>query len=102
MLNEASEVKIGDFGLACAQSLSNEKSFIESNLNNNDESTHFDANSISTEHTKGVGTSLYSSPEQLKDKTYDCKVSFQNELAKNLFFYFIYLDRSIQSRHNSI
>ena len=69
LIKNGIEVKIGDFGLAC-ELVSNQNISIK-----NDSS--IDQNSIvSVEHTRGVGTSFYSSPEQLNEKYYDFKVSF--------------------------
>ncbi len=66
LLEDGNEVKIGDFGLACAL-LPNDKTV----LVNNDDSAS-DNNLI--EHTRGVGNSLYSSPEQLNENRYDHRV----------------------------
>jgi serine/threonine protein kinase len=68
------QVKIGDFGLACAQEVPDQDNFIYKKCCNNFDEIKFD--DISLEHTKGVGTSMYSSPEQLSLNNYDTKVNF--------------------------
>lgn len=65
LVKDIMQIKIGDFGLACNDLISNEQTL------NNDVETINDKNQ---EHTAGVGTSLYSSPEQLNMKSYDCRV----------------------------
>jgi serine/threonine protein kinase len=78
-------VKIGDFGLACAQGVPDQDNFILYKCCNNFDETKFD--DISLEHTKGVGTSMYSSPEQLSLNNYDTKVNFfVYHVAKFLIF----------------
>ena len=94
------QVKIGDFGLACMEDLSLEgEASSSSSTPVSPISFLQDANSktkLSNEHTKGVGTSLYASPEQLKGKVYDTKVIVYKRLndglllqrkLKNTFFH---------------
>ena len=82
------QVKIGDFGLACIENLNVENQSSKSSSISSPPSSPVsffieaenDLNGVvkvkdSNEHTKGVGTSLYASPEQLKGKVYDTKVS---------------------------
>ena len=75
LLKETMQVKIGDFGLACLAG--------HDDYTVKPESPHLDQNktfvlppmaNVGGEHTKGVGTSLYASPEQLSRKNYDNKV----------------------------
>ena len=90
------QVKIGDFGLACIENLNAENGYLKSSsaaslssatpsptspvkffLQNEDnlDLSLAKGKETNNEHTKGVGTSLYASPEQLKGKVYDTKVS---------------------------
>ncbi len=107
LLQESMQVKIGDFGLACMDNICfnekgngflNEKSpsasmpsspvlpFTIFKLDN--ESSPSKENQSAqrdVEHTRGVGTWLYASPEQLLGKHYDTKVDISFSLQA---FYF--------------
>ncbi len=72
------QIKVGDFGLACEDYFlfnSNNTTTVtsRSEVTSNDDSETHHLNSTS-EHTVGVGTSLYASPEQLNRKSYNNKV----------------------------
>ena len=62
ILEENMQIKIGDFGLACLES-KNEASRFNYSSSENSNSTR----------TKGVGTPIYASPEQLRGDKYDSK-----------------------------
>ena len=66
------QVKIGDFGLACLDTIDKENTI---NLN---KSPDDDTSDDSPENrTKGVGTLVYASPEQINGQTnYDTKVEY--------------------------
>jgi serine/threonine protein kinase len=67
-MNESGTVKVGDFGLS--RESSNDE---ENNGNKNDgEQPQFPLRTVSNEdHTAGVGTRSYASPEQMKGSDYD-------------------------------
>lgn len=64
ILKENMQIKIGDFGLACLESKN------ETNVYKYSAS---DYSPNSGQRTKGVGTLIYASPEQLKGDNYDSK-----------------------------
>ncbi len=77
LLKDSMQVKIGDFGLACLDMIEKKTSnFVNISSEN---SAFFNLSNqnvlaVRKEHTKGVGTSQYASPEQLSGKLYDSKV----------------------------
>ena len=77
------QVKIGDFGLACMENTENARTSVSSpkaltasmaDMQIENDVVDLNKTQTSNEHTRGVGTSLYASPEQLKGKVYDKKV----------------------------
>ncbi|CAF0793196.1 unnamed protein product [Brachionus calyciflorus] len=82
LLKNNMQVKIGDFGLACLDFFNSSvqttpiikrvSEFSTSPIIESPQGTQMFF-SKETEHTKGVGTSLYASPEQLNGKIYDMK-----------------------------
>ena len=69
-------VKIGDFGLACLDMMKEKE-----------KSSHQLLNVKETEHTKGVGTSLYASPEQINGKLYGYKVKITIYITVYVLFF---------------
>jgi eukaryotic translation initiation factor 2-alpha kinase 1 len=88
LIKDIMQIKIGDFGLACTDLISNTQ--IE-NLNNITEKVPKKSNDTYHEHTAGVGTSLYSSPEQLNMKSYDYRVQILKKNILSVVFYLIFL-----------
>jgi len=66
LMKDTMQIKIGDFGLACMQSMLSKQQVKESK-----KLTDSNANEYGDEHTQGIGTTCYASPEQLMQKNYD-------------------------------
>ena len=95
------QVKIGDFGLACIGNLNDDTQLTKSSSVSSADTDNLSLvvnGKDSNEHTKGVGTSLYASPEQLKGKVYDTKVIYlvlDFENGKNINFILFLLFPSV-------
>jgi translation initiation factor 2-alpha kinase 1 len=85
LMKDTMQVKIGDFGLACLDSIGDDCKSTPNSPDPLQKAESFSRQNsaklipnnmlmLKKEHTKGVGTSLYASPEQLVGKFYDNKV----------------------------
>ena len=72
LMKESMQIKIGDFGLACLQSVVNNCEASNESTTNTQYPQKM--NKKHAELTQGIGTSMYASPEQLAQSYYDKNV----------------------------